>query len=269
MGKKWTEKEINFLKENYPNNGGDYCLKKLDRPKSSIYTKANKLGLKLNGTALSIKQSSNGSKNKVKVFNYKNKIDVYILGLLWADGYLHPNKNRLELEINSNDFSDINVLFEEEIWSKYYRSRKGRGSVIRIGNYLNKTCAPLRDMGFSDKSRISVPFINKIPKDLIKYFIRGFFDGDGNFYYNEKLNLKQCSFSGTYNQDWGWLIKILKDLGVDYSVKQKKQNSGKYSIIQIKTKSIFKLGDFMYGDYEKDKIGFKRKWEKYNKIIQK
>jgi hypothetical protein len=46
MGKKYSEYELNFLKENYPNNGAKFCSDLLKRPINTIYNKVNQLKLK-------------------------------------------------------------------------------------------------------------------------------------------------------------------------------------------------------------------------------
>ncbi len=43
---KWTESDITFLREHYYENGSAFCAEKLGRTNSSIYSKAQKLGIK-------------------------------------------------------------------------------------------------------------------------------------------------------------------------------------------------------------------------------
>jgi len=45
-GRPWTDEEIKFLKENFNKMPARLIAKILDRPLSSIYHKAKKLGLK-------------------------------------------------------------------------------------------------------------------------------------------------------------------------------------------------------------------------------
>lgn len=45
MANRWTPKEIEFLKNNYNINGGEYCSKILNKTTNSIYIKSFKLGL--------------------------------------------------------------------------------------------------------------------------------------------------------------------------------------------------------------------------------
>ena len=45
---KWTKKEIDFLKENYPDRGSNYCSSELRRSKNIIISKCFLLGIKFN-----------------------------------------------------------------------------------------------------------------------------------------------------------------------------------------------------------------------------
>lgn len=45
---RWSDREVEFLKENYPSKGRAFCANKLNKSESSIRSKASKLGLKRN-----------------------------------------------------------------------------------------------------------------------------------------------------------------------------------------------------------------------------
>lgn len=47
MNKLWTEFEINFLRENYPVKGGQFCADKLNRTLTSVMGKSKREGLKV------------------------------------------------------------------------------------------------------------------------------------------------------------------------------------------------------------------------------
>jgi len=46
--KEWTEEEISFLKNNYPDKGKHWCMGMLNRREGQVRLKASRLGLKLN-----------------------------------------------------------------------------------------------------------------------------------------------------------------------------------------------------------------------------
>lgn len=130
------------------------------------------------------------SKRKYKLNeNYFDSIDTekkaYFLGLLYADGCNSNNSitiglqtlDKNILEIFKNDIkTDINIKVEKI--SEKYPSRQDRCIL-----YLNskKLCSKLTNLGcFPRKSLIlKFPKETQVPKNLLKHFIRGYFDGDG------------------------------------------------------------------------------------------
>lgn len=252
---EWTENEISFLLESYPKFGPKYIGDNLNRSVSSINIKLKSLGIR------------GQINNRYEVFesSLSDIKDLYIMGFLWADGYLHDDKNRLELSIVTEDFVDISELFDKEKWSIKERIRLNRKPQTTIGLYKKEVCDIFRNTyNYLDKSLKCPNFIDKIPKELLFYFVRGFFDGDGCFYLSKDNKQKQCYLAGTYDQDWLWMENILNDLSIEYSIKRKIQNeNSKYSVIYIVSKDIKKFGEYIYKDYDLEKIGLKRKYEKF------
>jgi hypothetical protein len=254
---KWTEEQIEYLKSNYPKIGPKQLSINLKRSVDSINLKLKSLNLR-------------GKINK-KYSNFEFRLDnpkhIYLMGILWADGYLHNTLNRLELSIVTEDFNDISNLFDVNYWAVYHRNRKKRKPQTTIGLYREEVCGIFRnEYNYTEKSNECPNFLDKIPVELLYYFIRGFFDGDGCFYISKDNKQKQCYLAGTYNQDWSWVETIFKELDIKYSIKQKIQKENqKYSVIYINKNSIETFGNYIYHNY--DSIGIKRKYEKFLKII--
>lgn len=265
--KKWEKQEIMFLKEHYPVKGVNYCSIKLNRSGSSITSKSSKLGLKLNQEVKKAIQKKNSTKTTPVEFNFNKPVDLYILGLLWADGYVHKEKNRVELCLITEDFKDILNLFNTTQWNVYTRNREGKSPSTTLGNYLLETSEYFRDLGYCNKSQEKPKFLDKVPEELKHYFFRGFFDGDGCFYLSKDGKQKQCYLAGSYDQDWDWVEDVFNTIGVEYSIKNKTQNNGKhkYSIVYISRKSIESFGTYLYKGVE---FGLNRKRNKFIKIIE-
>jgi hypothetical protein len=186
------------------------------------------------------------------------------MGFLWVDGYLHKSLNRMELSILTEDYNDILNLFDNS-WSIYNRERKNRKPQTILGLYKKDICNLFRnEYNFTEKSFHSPNFLNKIDKNLLHCFIRGFFDGDGCFYVSKDKKCKQCYLAGSYDQDWTWIENILKELKINYNIKKKVQKDCKYSIVYIYKNSIGVFGKYIYNNY--DNIGLKRKYKKYLEI---
>jgi len=207
-------------------------------------------------------------KNDIKYsypkYNYPDftnlKLDknfCYYLGLLWSDGYVNDNKAIIEL--NESDFSDI-VEYIKNIGEFRYsiRQRKNRKNKISSCSIHSvKSCKWLIDLDYKEKS-IKSPnkVLNLVPKDLIPYFYKGYFDGDGCIYIGK--NSYQLYFCGSYEQDWEFIEKFLQDLDINYRIIRKEQNQNnrinKSSIVRItKKEDIRKIMNYF------PNIGLKRK----------
>lgn len=255
---KWDKKEVDFLIENYPKKTPTKLALDLGRSVGSINVKLK---------SLNINGKINKKYNKF-VFDLKNKEHLYIMGFLWADGFIHKTLNRLELSISSGDFDDIKSLFDDKKWAIYNRNRKNRKPQTTVGLYKEDVCDIFRnEYNYTNKSFECPNFIEKIDTKMIHYFIRGYFDGDGCFYVSKDLIQKQCYLCGDFEQDWNWIEKIFKNLNIEYNIKKKTQKTGKYSVIYIKRKSIKVFGDYIYNGYEKDMIGIVRKYENFIKCL--
>jgi hypothetical protein len=269
---QWSENEISFLRIYYPDNGLQYCSEKLNISKDVVVSRIQKLGLKVSSLRKLEVQKTNSLKYlypNEKLFIDLNRKDVaYIMGILWSDGYL--NRITLSLEINKNDINNIkNVFFGLGEWDyKENIKRKNRKILSSISCHLGSILSIFENYGYTQKSKNSPNFIEKLNGELMNYFLRGVIDGDGCFYINKKTNQTQFSLAGSYNQNWNYFTDILNSLNIKYNIKKSKiKKEGKIhksSVVRItKRNDIVKLGDFVYVNYEMDKMGLKRKYDKY------
>ena len=198
---------------------------------------------------------------------------AYILGLLWADGHVADSKilenkktssRRTVIECKKIDVDDFESHFDfVGTWRKYSRQRshnKDQNRTLYTGD--KDFCNFLLENDFGIKSSVSpTKILNKIPKYLKKYFILGWFDGDGCIYINKKNGNYQMTFSGTHSQDWSELENFMNNNSIPFGmVKKEMSNGNKFSILRITRKnSILKLKNIFY---DIDGLGLLRKREK-------
>jgi len=117
--------------------------------------------------------------------NIDSQEKAYWLGFLWADGNISrtakraagPNRLRLAQKWSEKDHME---KFRTAIASNAPIARiphEGNHDVAQLDINSRRICDALTKLGYGKKdARTSIP---NIPHDLVKHFIRGYFDGDG------------------------------------------------------------------------------------------
>jgi intein/homing endonuclease len=259
----FTKNETDFLVENFVKLGPKKCAKQLRRNWSYVAKKAYSLGLS--------RRSSNQwkldkSKQKVNIFPFKKITEPnvsYILGFIWADGYVSKTKNRISVGIGKKDFQDIqNCLLTKIPVHTHIQKRNGNPmfyindlqlhSFLKENDYCNKSA--------NTPSKI----LSKIPKKLHNYFFRGYFDGDGCF-----TKIKTCPtiiWTGSYEQDWKDVSElIMKITNHQPKILRRIMKKGhKNSMLYFYGKDrIRKFLDYLY---KGEIIGLSRKRERYEQF---
>jgi hypothetical protein len=211
------------------------------------------------------KQKINNIKNNLFTDNI-NEYTCYILGLLWADGSMCGNM--ISLESVKEDIESLRKVFlDTGEWNIRYRNREDWKPQM-VYHISNKEFSMfLKNNDYDKKSYASADkILQKIPDNLKNYWLRGYWDGDGCFYFNNISKAVQCTATSTYEQDWTFLENIYKNLNIKYSIRRVKKQKSSYSQIRITNqKDSLKLINYLYA-FEDD-LGFKRKKEKASLIL--
>ena len=206
-----------------------------------------------------------------------NKINCYLLGLLWADGYVYSKTykennisyaQRITLTLVKDDFDVIEPYLRDFGINVIYERQNMRNGKIfgRLKKSFFVNSKPLVqfliDNDYKIKS-ISSPtkILNKIPQKLKRYFWRGYIDGDGYICGNRQS--RRIEISSDIRQDWTETINLFNNLGIrNYKIKKYIKNNGKFSVIRVCSVNDMTLfGEYLYNDY--DNIGLTRKYNKY------
>lgn len=280
----FSEEQKQFLINNYPNKGSVYCSEILPFSPKQICSKAHKLGLLLLPEIKKKIQQLNGKnikKNKIEktfeeyhvnpiqFFKPQTREVAYILGILWADGYLlHKISYIISLQLVLSDLLDIKHIFDfAGKWCFYTRkrpNRKEQGTLTTTNKPLFNFLSQHNYIAKNNKSADSI--LQIIPDNLKLYWFRGLIDGDGCFYQSKNKMINQFSISSSYNQNWHFAENLFKYLDINYSIRrsQNKSKTNSSSMIRITgIQNIIKLGSFIYPNNEFDGIGFSRKYNKY------
>jgi hypothetical protein len=265
---RYTEIELKWLKSNYPILGSHECAARLGRPLSSVRQTANNLGVRIPKSL--VKELM--SKSRIKKFiptisphifeNVNTKEVAYVLGIMWADGWI-TNKNYYSIDIKlvKEDFELILPIFEKlGKWKKYEYHPKNRKPTIQLRASGKSLVDVFLNMDYHTKSYTSAEkVLSKIPKNLQKYWWRGYFDGDGHIKVAND-GYKRLELSSAWNQDWSFLPK---EIPFKIKVTRGKNN---YSKATLSSKeNILKFGNFVWKNW--DGLGMERKYKEFKKLI--
>ena len=288
MKSLFTESQCQFIIKNYPSRGAAFCAEQLKMPIKQVKLKINKLRNKfhfkmsdeLKNKTISetrhIKSFNEYAVNPTQFFNIQTKESAYLLGLIWADGYIYSvgYNNQISIEMLRYDLEELKPLFMSTgKWITDYRKRINRKSQMRISTTNKPLVKFLLKNDYKSKSELSASKILECIPDYLKhYWFLGLIDGDGCFYINSKNHCYQFSISSSYNQDWSYVENLLNALGISYNIYRRKQirynKTNKSSVIRVTNKKdIEKLGHYIYKCYPEDNIGLNRKYKKYKSII--
>lgn len=180
---RWSAEEMDFLKENYSKMSKFEIAKYLNRTETSIKVKANKMGIKRYPYICN--------------YNFFKNIDTeekaYWLGFIYADGWISINQNTnsgvVGIQLQLNDESHLKK-FNKSINGNYKIVTGERNCTLSTTNpdKLNEYCQiriysieMVKDLmlyGVNSNKSYNITFPN-LQEQLIRHFIRGFFDGDG------------------------------------------------------------------------------------------
>ncbi len=276
MKRKWTEHDIELLKLHYNTMPTDYLTKLLSRNMGTITWKAGTLNLGARKTGITKNTGSYRNKEKLDIIADKfialdSPEHLYVLGFIWADGHImRVNKrNYINIEIISDDMNNIRHTLENTgnwtFTSRHQNNRKPRSNA-HLGN--RKLVNFLFENNYENKSKSSPVLLEKIPKHLQKYFLRGWIDGDGCFYSKDRTS--QFTLAGSYKQDWSVIEKYFNDKNIRHKTSSKISTLGHgCSYVRLSNQiDIIKLGNLIY-ENTYDGIGLERKFNKYLEIKTK
>lgn len=201
------------------------------------------------------------------VLNIFEKIDTeekaYWLGFLYADGAIGSKEDKIELGLAEKDLSQIEkfrsftminnkISYRPKTRSYRYsfRSQKCKDDLI------NKGCLP-------KKSLILVfPTENQVPQNLLRHFIRGYFDGDG--WFSNTSECFQLGFIGTEAFIKGLLQRIECDFNKNNKILNVHRENGAKKYIINSYNGVLNFLNYIYKDAN---IYLNRKYDNYIDFI--
>lgn len=184
---KWTDREERLLKEFYEDSTKEELINMFpNRTYLAVRQKARKLGLKRDGR---IKHKVNSD-----FFTTESPDLFYVIGLWAADGYIN-NVGRLSYHTTDKELIQelINMigyegkLYINDNYSKVNPEYKTSTSYA-IYFYNEEALRVMEKYGIYYLKSLTMKFPNNIPREYLKDYIRGVFDGDGSITISDTIN---------------------------------------------------------------------------------
>lgn len=262
----WKDWEIEFVRQNYMEMTTSEISKRLNRSENAIQLQASRMGLK--------KYPYTCDYHYFDEINTEEK--AYWLGFLTADGWISKNdKSNVGVTGIELQYGDINHLkkFNKSIKGNYqitdrwrtcsistYPNKKNHMCIIRIFSLTMYNS--LVEKGFT-KDKSYDCYIPHLRQDLVRHYMRGYFDGDGCFtFINKSLHINFVTASKMLNDD---IIKILETENFNYtkSMFSTEFDTTMYKIHICTQEDQVRFLDWIYKDCS---IYLDRKYKKYLKV---
>lgn len=224
---------------------------------SNIYTHLKRMGIGCRDFSEYRKYSID--KDFFKIINTEEK--AYILGFLYADGYNQVTKKQIRITLQRGDEDILKKINKALKHNKPLYILKNN-TVIDLSINSKDMSLDLEKLGCVQNKTFKITFpYEHLSKDLIRHFIRGYFDGDGCISINKKNDV-QLNITGN-----SIFISQIQDILVNELniTKTKLQYYRNVCGMYYHGKNIcLKVLDYLYKD---SKISLKRKNKLYKKIV--
>lgn len=195
---------------------------------------------------------------------------AYILGYLWADGWV--GDQHVSISLVADDAVHLRTILERHCkrLSIHHRHRKAEGFTRRpqtdIAICDSRFARLLLSFDYGNKSKVTPQkILAHIPQRLHPAFWLGYYDGDGHC----KPNGHEISFTSTIEQDWTDMISLCKQLDIPYRIRRYIHPSRPHRFSAFIVRGYVakcRLLDYLY---TYGHLGLPRKAEKYHHILTK
>ena len=235
-----------------------------------VYNYFRKKGWERNGKGG--KRIYNVNENFFKCINTEEK--AYILGFICADGHIEKDRLAITVSVKDKDIlekikkalNSNHPIKEVEKENPYQNTDRKKLLLLELKVNSVELVKPLFNMGLTTNKTYTLDssILKYIPKYLMRDFLRGYFDGDGNVFFGVrytsgyKYNINVCG-----NEDF--LLNSFQTYFPSKNKLYKDLYSKQCYVWKISQKD--KVKDFMYYLYFNSSIFLQRKYNEFRKIM--
>lgn len=261
-------------------------VNKYKNKKSTVYlskeynTSANLIRRLLIRNNVTLRSNSENSKKyKINEEYFKN-IDTpeksYFLGLLFADGNMAKNSSSVSISLIHTDsyllyyysslFQDKPLRIIKERFKKFNNKIYKSKAQIKLEINNKKIYEYLQNFGLFPNKSLNLKFPDNLDKKLYKYFILGYFDGDGCISQSIYKKGQNTTFNIAGTKEF--IKKIQEILIENCKINETKiiKHNNIFYIRHSGRQNVEKIYNYFYKD-GKIKYFLNRKKEKFEKII--
>ena len=247
---RWMRKhEVEMLQEvRYKNLGKSYSLNESFFEVIDTEEKAYWLGFITADGCINITDTSNRHKTKVKYFKSYKAYRLSILLSRTDKSHLYKFKK------------DIKYTGIIEEGNTFVKSKKYPNAKVRITS--EKLCKDLMRNGIMPRKSSKENFPHFLTDDLLRHFIRGYFDGDGCFTYRKNPPYYSPCVTFVGGNTFLKELKVYLKSNVIEKTKGKIKDSNTYSTYSIGgVNLVIQFMDWIYNDAT---VYLDRKYKLYN-----
>lgn len=217
MKRKWTQEEINFLKE----KSYLFTIKELglilNRTYDSIYPILKKYSLSYKKQHLDYNSSRIFIENKRKE---DERSFWYLIGFIAGDGYIYKNKKCIKIVQKKPE-----ILNKIDIYLEGRTRFKKEGNLWRLDIYLPYLIEFCKNIGITSNKSKTLKIKKGIPEKYFGDFLRGVFDSDGgvNIYFKENKYSFYCDITSASLDFVNYISNELNRRKINHSIKDDKK----------------------------------------------
>lgn len=216
-----------------------------------------------------------GDANRITFFNQHifDKIDTkekaYWLGFLYADCYNCESTSTISLSLAVKDFDHL-IKFSKFL--SYPEDQVFRGEIglndekyptANIKLYSKYLCKVLHDLGCPQAKSLILKFPHWMQNDLQRYFVLGYFDGDGSIKMHSKTREWGINICGTKDMLDG-IYNLFKQQKINANISYHSETNNDTWVMDTRgNEQVARLCEWLYNDLV---VYMNRKYERFLKL---
>lgn len=174
---------------------------------------------------------------------------AYWLGFFYADSYNNEKLGRLVIELQERDMEHLQKcakFFGHPRAPFIQHKNGGRYSAYRLELNSKHLTKSLASKGCHQTKSFNITFPSWLPHNLIRHFVRGYFDGDGCIYvHQDQLGIQMVS-----TKEMLFVIQVLlTEIGVNSHISHpERYTNNTYRIDSGGSRQVKRFLDWIYKD---------------------